>query len=52
MGVRREVLGDEKGVKAINAVTEFNRPLQNLVTEFSEAYKRAHITVLYLIINL
>lgn len=33
MEVRREVLGDEYVDKAINAATDFNLPLQDLVTE-------------------
>jgi len=33
MSVRREVLGDEYVDKAINAATEFTKPLQDLVTE-------------------
>ena len=33
MEVRCEVLGDEYVGKAINAATEFNKPLQDLVTE-------------------
>ncbi len=33
MAVRREVLGDEFVDRAIDATTEFTRPLQDLVTE-------------------
>ncbi len=33
IAVRREVLGDEYVDKAINAATDFNKPLQDLVTE-------------------
>ncbi len=33
MAVRREVLGNEYVDKAINSATDFNRPLQDLVTE-------------------
>ncbi|MBC8393004.1 MAG: 4-carboxymuconolactone decarboxylase [Deltaproteobacteria bacterium] len=33
MAVRREVLGDEYVDKAIKAATDFNKPLQDLVTE-------------------
>ena len=33
MAVRREVLGDEYVDRAMNAATEFNKPLQDLVTE-------------------
>ncbi len=33
MAVRRRVLGDEYVDKAINSVTDFNRPLQDLLTE-------------------
>jgi len=33
MAVRREVLGDDYVDRATNAVTEFTRPLQDLVTE-------------------
>ncbi|NRB42998.1 MAG: carboxymuconolactone decarboxylase family protein [Pseudomonadales bacterium] len=33
MAVRREVLGDEYVDKAIDAATDFTRPLQDLVTE-------------------
>lgn len=33
MAVRREVLGDEYVDRAINAATEFTKPLQDLVTE-------------------
>ncbi len=33
MAVRREVLGDEYVDRAIDAATDFNRPLQDLVTE-------------------
>lgn len=33
MAVRREVLGDKYVDTAINAATEFNKPLQDLVTE-------------------
>jgi 4-carboxymuconolactone decarboxylase len=33
MSVRREVLGDEYVDKALQSVTEFTKPLQNVVTE-------------------
>ena len=33
MKVRREVMGDEFVDKALNAATDFNRPLQEFVTE-------------------
>ncbi|NRB37996.1 MAG: 4-carboxymuconolactone decarboxylase [Pseudomonadales bacterium] len=33
MAVRREVLGDEYVDKAINAATDFTRPLQDLLTQ-------------------
>ena len=33
MSVRREVLGDEYVDKAINAATDFTKPLQDMVTE-------------------
>ena len=33
MAVRREVLGDEYVDKAINNATDFNKPLQDMVTE-------------------
>ena len=33
LSVRREVLGDEYVDKAINAATDFTKPLQDLVTE-------------------
>ncbi|ROR94920.1 4-carboxymuconolactone decarboxylase [Sinobacterium caligoides] len=33
MNVRREVLGDEYVDRAIDAATDFNKPLQDLVTE-------------------
>ena len=33
MAVRREVLGDEYVDKAIKSATDFNKPLQDLVTE-------------------
>ncbi|MFT7387431.1 MAG: 4-carboxymuconolactone decarboxylase [Candidatus Endobugula sp.] len=33
MAVRREVLGDEYVDKAIDAATDFNQPLQDLLTE-------------------
>ncbi|MDH4042523.1 MAG: 4-carboxymuconolactone decarboxylase [Gammaproteobacteria bacterium] len=32
--VRREVLGDKYVDKAINSATDFNRPMQELVTEY------------------
>lgn len=33
MAVRREILGDEYVDKAISSATDFNKPLQDLVTE-------------------
>jgi len=33
MAVRREVLGDEHVNRAIDSATDFNRPMQDLVTE-------------------
>ena len=33
MAVRREILGDEYVDKAINNATDFNKPLQDMVTE-------------------
>jgi 4-carboxymuconolactone decarboxylase len=33
IGIRREVLGDEYVDRALNSATDFNRPLQNMLTE-------------------
>ena len=45
MSVRREVLGDEYVDKAINSATDFNKPLQDLVTEncWGEIWTRSAI---------
>ncbi len=45
MSVRREVLGDEYVDKAINAATNFTKPLQDLVTEncWGEIWTRSAI---------
>jgi 4-carboxymuconolactone decarboxylase len=45
MAVRREVLGDEYVDKAINNATDFNKPLQDMVTEncWGEIWTRSAI---------
>lgn len=46
MAVRREVLGDEYVDQAVNAATDFTKPLQDLVTEncWGEIWTRAAIS--------